>query len=686
MTDTTASENLAFAQSPLHQVRDFVDSPPTGGQNPITVILRTMRGIWTYVIIAALLVAMLVGWGVFSVVSPVYESSGLVKLTAKAPKILYADRDDSRLRLYDAFVSAEATYLQSEPVVNRAFRSLKEKTTDLFPANFQHKDLADMITVKKLKGLIAVRARSTHRVQSTAAVNAILDAYIALHSEQNGFRQSLRARELEARLLELQAKQRRLGQQLLDIGEEYDASSLAKAHLTKVTQLEELDMRIAELTNSLIELETSNGALDADTGDMEIKRATLLDRAMADMVFERAKRAADLEQLMLRYQPTHGKVRSLTASMKVIDTAIESRRRLIATLGKTGAITGADGTDQAQSLSELKALKHKLSARRTELSDFAKILNGKLVQLKQINEEKSEISHMLSETRRILDQVIVESRNNMPGSVEILSRGNLPDGPADDKRRQFAAAGAVFAMGFLFVLVFLKRYLSSVLRYSDDLDIGLSPSQQRPMVFGPDADREDLSILMCDMQLSMLWPTKGPCIMSMLRVSPHNQFPLAQFADLASMQDLKTLLVRTSKVSKTSEIGFSNAIIAGEPITIDTSSHVHEISFGSASIASGFSRERAQQWLSEIIQDYDLILLDVGVAEQDYAARILPNLSDITLAVFSPSDNKRKMRRIGAQLANLITVFTDARPDDPGLRVDDIQKPSKKGSRYDKAA
>ena len=52
-------------------------------------------------------------------------------------------------------------------------------------------------------------------------------------------------------------------------------------------------------------MEASNGALDADTGDMEIKRATLLDRAMADMVFERAKRAAELEKLLLRYQPSH---------------------------------------------------------------------------------------------------------------------------------------------------------------------------------------------------------------------------------------------------------------------------------------------------------------------------------------------------------------------------------------------
>ena len=104
------------------------------------------------------------------------------------------------------------------------------------------------------------------------------------------------------------------------------------------------------------------------------------------------------------------KVATLSASLNVIDTAIESRRRLIATLGKTGAITGTDGAEKSQSLAELHALKRKLSTRRAELSNAAKELNGKLIELKRLNEEKAQIAGMLAETRRILDQVRLESR------------------------------------------------------------------------------------------------------------------------------------------------------------------------------------------------------------------------------------------------------------------------------------
>jgi len=673
------------APTDLQEVHAFVQEEEATSSNPVQAVLRIFRGTWMRIFVLGGLLGAGLAFLAFNFVSPSYVSNGLVRLVAKEPKILYADRDDSRLRLYDAFVSAEATYIQSRPVIERGFEILRDTVKDDPSATMRQKDFADMLTVKKQKGLIAVSAASADPGMAQRAVQSLLEAYVALHAEQNGSRQSLRARELEVRVLELEARQRRLSEELLEIGEEYDASSLAKAHLTKVTQLEELDIRIAELTNALLEMEASNGALDADTGDMEIKRATLLDRAMADMVFERAKRAAELEKLQMRYQDSHPKVATLAASLAVIDEAIETRRRLIATLGKTGAITGTDGAAKSQSVAELQALKRKLSGRRADLSKDAKTLNGKLIQLRRINAEKAEVSGMLGETRRILDQVILESRNNMPGSIEILSRGSLPDMPASDKRKQLAAA-AFMAGGFMvLVAVFLLRQFSGVIRFSDDLG-SLGSDAADSAIFAQKTEDGQIAAFLGDLQMSAAWPRQGAVILSIVRFDEDTRFPATQLASLAADQGYRTLLVLAAEDAGESESGFSDQIMKNAEFSAETLGSYDVVRYGGKPLVGGYSVDRAQDWLARRSQQYDFILLYAGRPENHFSARVLPNLSDATIAVTRPGDQTRQIRRTFSRLRNLVPVFTDAKKNDPGLSEVTASQLPVKGNTHEKAA
>lgn len=669
-TEQTYQQSPEVVANPgLWQVKEFVDEEPQAAVNPLSHVFRNFRGIWIPAFLAATVFACLLGFAGFSASKPIYESQGLVRVVAKEAKILYADNDDSRLRLYDAFVSAEVTYLMSQPVLERAYEIHSDQLTELgLEADIPgFKDFIDRLSVEKLKGLIGISAASGNAADAQATVNALLRSYVTLHTEQSGSRKSLRARELEVRAQQLQEQQFQLGQQLLAVGEEYDASSLAKAHLTKVTQLEELDIRIDELANSLMEMEASNGALDADTGDMEIKRATLLDRAMADMVFERAKRAAELEKLLLRYQPVHPKVRTLSASLRVIDEAIETRRRLIATLGKTGAITGGDGADQEQSVAELEALKRKLTTRRGELSEDAKDLNGKLIKLRRLNEEKAQIAGMLAETRRILDQVNLENRTNLPGTIEILSRGSMPQQPAKDKRMQFALLGFMFGGGLIVAVIFLKRQFSDTVRYSDDL-ISANGGRELQHVFPAEASDVCVRSFLNDLQLSDNWGTDSTTVISMLRFADTTKLPIEALARIASDQGLKTLFACVSE-DASGDKGFIESLSdpeAFEPKTIDNYQYV---GFGQTTANANYSVESAKNWLRSRAKDYDLIILYVGVAERHTAARTFPKLSHITVPAIAPGNSIRQYRRLLACLEGVHPLFLNADAKDPGLAL-----------------
>ncbi|WP_262693636.1 GumC domain-containing protein [Kordiimonas aquimaris] len=672
----------------LWQVKDFVEENAPAPVNPVKAVTRIYRGQWGKLAGLALLLGLGFAFIAYTVVKPVFESQGLVRVVAKEPKILYADNDDSRLRLYDAFVSAEATYIQSQQVLSRAHEILIEKLDDqgYVGPRPRLRDVIDALEVKKLKGLIAVSGKSTDGTRAQQLVNALLASYAELHERQSDSRQILRARELEVRVQELMAKQYTLNKELLEVGEEYDASSLAKAHLTKVTQLEELDIRVGELTNTLVEMETTDGALDADTGDMEIKRATLLDRAMADMVFERAKRAAELEKLKLRYMSEHPKVANLTASLQVIDDAIESRRRLIATLGKTGAITGADGAAKSQSLAELNALKRKLIARRNELSINAKDLNSKLIQLKRINAEQFQIAGMLAETRRILDQVRLESRNSLPGTIEVLSRGNMPDSAASDKRAQFAMVGFMAGCFFAAVLLFARRQLSSSIIYSDDVEIAPSHAGVDLAVLSPAPTCSDMAIFLSQLQFSGHWRRDRTNVISIVRFDPETHVPLTPLAEVAIHQGLKTLVVCAADDGANENSGFIESICYGEEIRISTESSFDYISFGSRGRAEGYSIDAARNWLQKHAQQYDLVLIYTGVVEQHYSTRVLPSLSDLTIASISPGNEKRLVRRFTSQCQNLVPLFFGARKDDPNLAQTETKSTSPKGFDDAKAA
>lgn len=680
-------ETAQIGNQALWQVQNFVEAEAAAPVNPVKTVLRLMRGRWLKVVFTSAVCGIAFALIAFNLMKPAFESQGLVRLVAKEPKILYADNDDSRLRLYDAFVSAEATYLQSQQVLSRAhdllLEDLDENGAAVSPPAL--KDLGDALTVNKLKGLISVTAKSADPAQSQRMVNALLRGYTDLQTRQSDSRQTLRARELEARVQELSAKQFALSEELLAIGEEYDASSLAKAHLTKVTQLEELDIRIAELTNTLVEMEASDGALDADTGDMEIKRATLLDRAMADMVFERAKRAAELEKLQLRYMPEHPKVATLAASLRVIDEAIETRRRLIATLGKTGAITGTDGAEKSQSLAELQALKRKLMNRRNDLSEEAKMLNSKLIQLKRINAEQSQISGMLAETRRILDQVLLESRNSMPGTIEILSRGSLPSVPASDKRKQFAALGLMAGAGMAAVIMLLLRQLAPTLTYSDDLAGSLPPSVEATTL-PPSPVAAHAAAFVSDMQLHAGWRRDGTNVVSLTRFSDQSHIPATMIAAAAASQGLRTLLVCAAEDGAGDGVGFAGSVAGhadADPTHIEGYDY---LGYGRGAAANGYSLQAARDWLQKTAQHYDLILIYSGVAERHYSTRIMPRLADISVAAVGPGDEKRLVRRFFSQSQNLMPLFVEARPEDPGLALQHQAPLNHEGDHHEKAA
>jgi Mrp family chromosome partitioning ATPase len=618
----------------------------------------------------------------------------MVRISARESTILYADADDAKLKLFDAFVSGEVTYLGSRPVMERALAQLS--ASDMAQKHLPQDvaGLSRMIEVKRSKGLILVAGRSADSTVAATAVNAVIDNYLALHSEQEQGRQNYREQELVAREKELLARLEAIKARSLEVGGEYGINSLLKAHIAKIGRIEELEQRSDELASTIVQLESVGTVSDADTGDMEIKRATLLDRALADMTYDRAKRAATMETLRQRYRPKNPIVVRAERELAVLDKAIEQRREQIATLGRTGALTGTGDGDRTQSTNELKTLQVKLQARLSVLREEAKTLNGKLVELRFLQEERTGIRVLLDETRRVLDQVRVEIRNSLPGVVEVLSRGSLADGAIEDKRPQFAILGAGLGGGLALTLFIGLALLRPVLRYSDDLEglLSIAPlvaTLPRGKAVTEPAFRTSVNRLRNAIQLLPGSEHKLPGRAAIIGVTGLDEgcgatdlchSLAASFAE----SGLSTLMVDadlltpdlTARLEAGEHCGWrdllSDSNAPAQPIAMEECVALLPAGLAKGVQDTSVSLPRLRAALGELSQDYDLMLFDLGPFRKRLAASLIASQADLTVVVSRPGEPAPQLRRILGQLDRiapgaLCQVFNFASRRDPEI-------------------
>lgn len=419
---------------------DADEAKPAG--NPALVILHMLAGRLVLTACLSLTLAGIVAIAAFLAIKPTYQSTGLVQVKANKAGILYKDNDDSRLRLFDAFVSSEASYLESRPVLERALTTKSFEKLTWAPTTESFDRLRHALEVKSKGGLITVACKHPDPNTAAAMLNAVLDAYEELHVERSRREDSVRERQLEARENELLSRLSDLEDTIREVGQEYSVQSMASAHVKKIAQIQDVDDRINELANSVAQRESELSATELDVGDEELKRLVVLDQAMADLTFEKAKRVALLASLPASLAENHPAVYQRKLGVDSLDKAIEDRRAQIATLGTSGALTKSGENASSSSLDALRRLLARLESRHSDLQSEAKALNSRLIELESSKSEHAYARELLEETRLALERVRVESQNTLPGTIDIRVRGSVPTQPASDKRRPLAAAGA----------------------------------------------------------------------------------------------------------------------------------------------------------------------------------------------------------------------------------------------------
>lgn len=438
--------------------------------DPIFSVKLFFRGRMRKLAMMAAVISPVLAFVGFQGGTKLYDSQAILRVYPQEKSIMFDSGDSSVLKTFDSYVKAETTYVASYPVMEKAMIILHDR----FPAlteEMNEDDLAGSIEISRKESLIVLTTKSKNADFAQAKLDAVTNSYLALHRDSRLSRSQLRIQELERREGELMADLQAVDNETLRVGGEYDLQSLAKAHMEKIAQIDRLSVRRGEVEQTLSTMMERDGNATADTNDKEILRATLLDRALADLNFTKFHKEEELARLVagLKHPEKSRLVALKQLELDAVKRAMQERRDQIQVLGQTGALTAMDNTNAEASVQDVRDLVAKVTTQLEAAKSEARDLNAKRIDLIRLDEERDQVREMLDETRKVLDMVRVENGKMLPSLSVLMSPATYSSEPAEDSAKILAAGG--FAGGGVLALIILivGAKIRGGVRFTDDM-------------------------------------------------------------------------------------------------------------------------------------------------------------------------------------------------------------------------
>lgn len=584
-------------------------------------------------------------------------------------------------------MKAETSYIAAPPITERATRLLAATFPDE-TGKMSALDLGGSIDVKRADSLMALTTKSRNASFSAQKLQAVADAYLALHAETEAASSAVRLAELQAREKQLVKRQVDNQASMLGVGGEYGAGSLTRAHADKIAKVEEIASRKNEVEGTLASIKAKSGQSTADLVNQEILRSTLLDRALADLNFERARLEAELSTLQSRYPESSIRVQDKERELAAIRQSMVDRREQIKVLGQTTALTDTSAGNAVQSQAEIQAVLDKVTQQLETAKADARDLNNRMIQLDSLLTEADNVAKLLEETRQGIEVITLEAGKALPGYSVLMSPPVVPDKPASDNSKVRAAAGLAAGMVLSLVAGLLTGMFSGRIHYSDTLKRFSHLTPIKTIAARGKSERAHADRLRNALQLH---PLRVPPLPDITRVIALTRLDSGAPDDLGlslaqsfGEARCRTLLIDadategrlSEKLGLHDAKGWRQALEGKDcsPLAYGGSGHLdilpvgHES--GMADTEIGIGRVRAA--LAGLKGKYELVILLCGSMAESVSTELLLSVADPALAEVRPKDRKAKIAGQIAKLDSLprqggVLTFCDARSGDPGL-------------------
>ncbi len=452
-------------------VAEAVQDPQT--TDPIVVVRKALRGRIKRALILAILFGVTGAILGYLAVPPVYQSSGLVRISSSLPAVLYEETNAQFSEPFEVFAENQATQLVSREVLHAATRNAQLQQLGWQTGDHGVQQLQNALGVSRERGhqFMHVTFEHTDPEIAQAAINAVLIAY----AEQYGAQKSLSPADVEQVLTqreqEMTKQLQALRSQMLTSSDQYGLEAIERLHTEKVEQLTTIDQKLAELNRAITAVSESLDAAPDKADPQAVQDAMTAFvtggvESSSSLMQREHTLIAEIESWKKRYGPNHPMLREFNRQLEVVRVRLQMASAPQAlTLG-----VDSDAPNTAQTL-----LNHLLNLEQTYynmrdsvLAEAAEIGNRKAI-LAGIQEHITEVKQRLADTRMRLDAIQVENSRPASSRVSIAATGDFPLSPIKDRRRGLAAAAGLFGMLLGTAVVVFVGLIDQRCHYVDQL-------------------------------------------------------------------------------------------------------------------------------------------------------------------------------------------------------------------------
>lgn len=429
-------------------------------------------------------------------VTPLYTSTARVYVEQEIPKVI---RDSERgvMTKQDNYLYTQAEILRSNPVLAGALDSLKPAQMQTFAETSDRLSVLHgglETAVGKMDGIINISFKAPHPAEAAEIVNAVVDAYVAFHTEQKRDTATALLEILEGARVGYDADVTQKYQRLLDFKRQNESLAFGSDQANNVilrqmeqllTQLSEARMatqRVKYFYDTAVSLAEDSAALrqmvEARQGRRVDDTAT---NKLASLQAELARLEDDKADVLLELKPEHPAIATLDAEIERVGGEIAALDKLFVQ-------------------SQLAVLRQEYVAAKQREEELAKqckdqreqvmLLNDQLAQYTRLQsdyEEAKESSGVLDD--RIKELSVTEGVGRL--TVTILERAMASSAPSGPRKKRLMAIALLLGLCGGVGLGLVRELCDQRLRSSQEIStllrlpvLGVIPAIRSPLHSG----------------------------------------------------------------------------------------------------------------------------------------------------------------------------------------------------------
>ncbi|OWK34153.1 Tyrosine-protein kinase Wzc [Fimbriiglobus ruber] len=377
---------------------------------------------------------------------PAYKSSGLLRITPVALRMLYAQHDVVP-SIFDGFVDVQVNIMKSRTVVESVLATPEwEEAVGDKPISAEA-FLANLTVTHQVRSeLIEVSYTDVNPKRASFGVKLLFREYLRVHGGKAG---NQRMAATDERVVQLSADLARLRKEAGEIAHKFGSDDLKELLQAKTQEVNRLETMLKDTEINVILMEAALGN-SKDYDAMPVSEIATTDELLRRSIEEESRYETELRQLQKIYGPDHPDVVKVRDNLTDVRKRISDRAIAFRKFRRTSFVNNVGVLEGVPTPAAIDALRMRASKLREMYSQsLEKYLELGRANLRVSNllEEAKATKDRLADNESKLDSLRVDS--SVIGQINVINEGERPGGPAKDKRKMMGAAGGLggFALG-----------------------------------------------------------------------------------------------------------------------------------------------------------------------------------------------------------------------------------------------